>query len=151
MDIVKSVFGLFVCFSILSACKHVEYVTVPEVHTEYHHTIDSVRQIDSVIDHQTIVVREVDSATMASMGVRLKAAQQAWLIQSDRLQREIDRLQEVKTDTVEIRDSIRVPYPVEVIKCESYVPGVVKVLAWIGGIVLSFLIAWLIWRYINFR
>jgi hypothetical protein len=38
----------------------------------------------------------------------------AWLIQTDRLQRELSRMQESRTDTVTVHDSI--PYPVEVVK-----------------------------------
>lgn len=139
---------LCLIIAMLTSCKHVEYVTVPEVHTEIHHTIDSVRQVDSVIDRHTVVVREVDSATMAQYGIQLEHAQRAWLIQSDRLQREIERLRETKGDTVIIRDSVPVPYPIEVVKKETYVPGLVRFLAWIGGILLLVVIAFVSFKYI---
>lgn len=124
----------------LIGCKHVEYVTVPEVHTEYHHTSDTVRQVDSIIDRQTTVVREVDSATMAQYGIQLEHAQRAWLIQSDRLMREIERLKEVKNDTLVVRDSI--PYPVEKIVEKPYTPKLVQVLAWVGGILIISVLGW---------
>ena len=126
----------------LIGCKHVEYVTVPEVHTEYHHTSDTVRQVDSIIDRQTTVVREVDSATMAQYGIQLANAQRAWLIQNDRLQREIERLREKKADSVFIHDSIAVPYPVEKVVEKPYTPKLVQVLAWVGGILIISVLGW---------
>ena len=91
-------------------------VTVPEIHHEYHSHTDSVLMRDSVIDRQTNIIREVDSTTMAQYGITLKEAERAWLIQSDRMQREIQQLKESRNDTVEVRDTINVPYPVEVVK-----------------------------------
>ena len=88
-------------------------LTVPEVHNFYHHDTDSVFINDSVIDNQTTIIREVDSATMAQFGVQLESQQRAWLIQNERLMKEISMLKQSKNDTVHIRDSIPVPYPVE--------------------------------------
>ena len=50
---------------------------------------------------------------MAQYGIRLDKAQRAWLIQNDRLQREIERLQSISNTSDTVRDSIPVPYPVE--------------------------------------
>ena len=91
-------------------------VTVPEIHHEYHSHTDSVIRRDSVIDRKNTIIREVDSAMMAEYGITLKNAERAWLIQSDRMQREIQQLRESRSDTVEVRDTINVPYPVEVVK-----------------------------------
>jgi hypothetical protein len=88
-------------------------MTVPEVHNFYHHDTDSVFINDSVIDHQTTIIREVDSATMAQFGIQLERQQRAWLVQNERLMKEISMLKQSKSDTVHIRDSIPVPYPVE--------------------------------------
>lgn len=88
-------------------------VTVPEVHELHHWHSDTIRQTDSVVNNQTTVIREVDSATMAQYGIRLDKAQRAWLIQNDRLQREIERLQSISNTSDTVRDSIPVPYPVE--------------------------------------
>lgn len=98
-----------------SGCTTTErVVTVPEVHEHHHWHTDTIRQSDSVVNNQTTVIREVDSATMAQYGIRLDKAQRAWLIQNDRLQREIERLQSISTTSDTVRDSIPVPY--EVIK-----------------------------------
>jgi len=140
--------GMLVClmFALLTSCKQTEYITVPEVHTEYHHTTDSVRQVDSIIDHQTTIIREVDSATMAQYGIRLENAQRAWIVQSDRLMREIQQLRATKTDTLVVRDSIPLPYPVKEYVKERYVPGAVKLLAWIGGILLALALGYGGWK-----
>lgn len=99
---------------VLSGCKSIQYVPVKETHTEHHHKTDTVRETDSIIDKQTTIIREVDSATMAQYGIRLKAAERAWLIQNDRLLREIERLQAICSTADSVRDSEPVPYPVEI-------------------------------------
>lgn len=87
-------------------------VTVPEVHELHHWHSDTIRQTDSVVNNQTTVIREVDSATMVQYGIRLDKAQRAWLIQNDRLQREIERLQSISNTSDTVRDSIPIPYEV---------------------------------------
>ena len=98
---------------LLVGCK-TEYLTVPEVHEFWHHTTDTIHKTDSIIDHQTTTIREVDSATMAKYGIQMKDMQRAWLIETNRLQRELSELRQSHTDTIHERDSI--PYPVEVEK-----------------------------------
>jgi len=107
--------AVIVATALLCGCK-TKYVPVPEVHHEYHHTTDSVFHTDSIIDRQTTIIREVDSLTMAQYGITLKNMERAWLVQSDKLYKEIERLKQLKRDTIEVRDSINVPYPVEVVK-----------------------------------
>jgi len=88
-----------------TSCK-TKYVPVVETHTEHHWHTDSVHQTDSVISHETTLIKEVDSATMAKYGVQLKNMERAWLIQNDKLQRELSKLQSVKTDTFIKTDSV---------------------------------------------
>lgn len=107
--------GLLLC-ALLGSCTTTKYVTVPEVHEHWHHSTDTIHQTDSIIDRQTMTIREVDSATMAQYGIQMKQMQTAWLIQTDRLQRELSELRQARTDTIHVRDSIPVPYPVEVEK-----------------------------------
>ena len=112
-------FWLFIAMIVmmyLCSCTTTRVVTVPEIHERHHWHTDSVKQTDTIINNQTTVIREVDSATMAQYGIRLDKAQRAWLIQNDRLQREIERLQAISTDRDTVRDSIPVPVPVEVVK-----------------------------------
>lgn len=99
---------------LLGSCTTTRYVTVPEVHEHWQHTTDTILQRDSIVSQQTTLIREVDSATMARYGIQMSALQTAWLIQTDRLQRELSELRQTKADTIVIRDSI--PVPVEVIK-----------------------------------
>ena len=97
----------------LAGCKSGEnVVTVPEIHEHWHHTSDTIRQTDSIIDRQTTIIRELDSAAMARYGIRLQGMQKAWLVENNRLQRELSELRQSKTDTVIERDSVPVPYPV---------------------------------------
>lgn len=112
-------FWIFVALLIvgwLTSCTTTKVVTLPEVHEYHHWHSDTIRQTDSVTNNQKTVIREVDSVTMAQYGIRLDKAQRAWLIQTDRLQREIERLQSVSNTRDTVRDSVSVPYPVEVIK-----------------------------------
>jgi len=122
----------------MSGCRTV-YVDrpypVPEIHTEHHYHNDSVSRVDSIIDHQTTIIREVDSLTMAQYGIRLAQAEKAWLIQSDKLYKEIEKLRSNRRDSVVVHDSIPVPYPVEVIKeVEKPLKQWQKALIWWGVI-----------------
>jgi hypothetical protein len=86
--------ALLLCW-LMTGCTTTKYVTMPEVHEHWHHSTDTVTQTDSVIDRQTTTIREVDSATMAQYGIQIRAMQTAWLIQTERLQREISALRAV--------------------------------------------------------
>ena len=94
---------VILCFM---GCKSTDYVPVVEKHTETIHHHDSVKQIDSVHTENTTIIREVDSATMAQYGIQLKAQERAWLIQTEKLQREISRLKEMQKDSVSKQDSV---------------------------------------------
>lgn len=98
----------------LAGCTTTKYVPMPEVHTEHHWHTDSVRQIDSVFSEKTTVIRELDSAAMAGYGIRLEGMQRAWLIETQMLRREIERLEALRADSAVKGDSIPVPVPVEV-------------------------------------
>jgi len=130
---------------LLMGCTTTKYVTVPEVHEHWQTSTDTIHKTDSVIDRQTTTIREVDSATMAQYGIQMKDMQRAWLIETDRLQRELSELRHSHTDTIHERDSI--PYPVEVTK------EVPAQLSWwqqarmhVGGIVIFLLIIFAVWK-----
>lgn len=91
-----------------------EPVIPSDTHIEYVHTTDTVLKVDSIIDRQTLIIREVDSMTMARYGIDLKNMEKAWLVESDKLHREIEKMRQTKSDTVAVHDTIRVPYPVQV-------------------------------------
>lgn len=136
--IMAIVIMLLLC-ALFGGCTTTKYVTVPEVHEHRHRSTDTIRQTDSIIDRQTTTIREVDSATMAQYGIQLKDMQRAWLIETDRLQRELSALRQTHADTIHERDSI--PYKVEV---EKKVPAE---LTWwqqtrmhVGGIVILLLV-----------
>lgn len=113
------------CFVILIAwcfigCKSTEYVPVVENHTETIHHHDTVKQIDSTHTEITTIIREVDSAMMAQYGIQLKAQERAFLIQTDKLQKEISRLKEIQRDSVAKQDSVPKIVIKEVEKKQSF-------------------------------
>ena len=143
---------VLVLCGLFTSCTTTEYVTAPEVHEHWHHSSDTIRQTDSIIDHQTTTIREVDSATMAQYGIQMKDMQRAWLIETNRLQRELSELRQSHNDTIHERDSI--PYPVEVVK---EVPAqlswwqqmrlhIADILLWVLAIVCGYWAARLIWK-----
>mgnify|MGYP007130692959 CR=1 FL=1 len=108
--------GMLLAFALclfLSSCKTTEYVAVPQQHTEHHWHTDSIHTTDSVIKEKETVVMMLDSAEMAKYGVKLKAAERAWLVKSWELERQIEALQRLTAERDTVHDSIPVPYPVE--------------------------------------
>ena len=73
--------AMLLVLMIFGSCTTTKYVTVPEVHEMWHHQTDTIHQTDSIIDRQTMVIREVDSAAMAEYGIQLKDMQRAWLVE----------------------------------------------------------------------
>ena len=100
----------------LCSCTTTRYVTVPEVHEQHHWHTDSVHKTDSVIHEKQTTIRELDSAAMAQYGIQIRQNEKAWLVMSNELRREIERLEAMCADRDTVRDSIPKPYPVEVIK-----------------------------------
>lgn len=151
-------FILFVVFLLLvllfGGCKSVRYVSVPEVHTiESHHT-DSVHEVDSIILERETTIMMLDSAAMAEYGIKLAAAERAWLVKTRELERELQRISKLKADTVHEVDSIPYPVPVEVTK------EVEKELGWwqklrlnagtIALILLGGFVCWKLWKLWRF-
>lgn len=111
---IKRIIQALLLLTAMGSCTTTKYVTVPEVHEHWHHQTDTIMRTDSIIDHQQIIIREVDSATMAQYGIELKDMQRAWLIENNRLRKQLSELMQSRADTTIVHDSIPVPYPVEV-------------------------------------
>lgn len=106
----KTIFILLLTI-LLAGCKtKTTVVTVPEVRTEYVHTTDSIHHTDSIIKEKETTIMMLDSAAMAEYGIRLQAAERAWLVKTKELERELQRIAKMKSDTIIQIDSI--PYPV---------------------------------------
>ncbi len=103
---------------LLTSCKSIpEPVVVERVRDVHHHHTDTIHKTDSIRDHTTTIIRELDSAAMSQYGIHLLSqAERAWLVETNRLQREVNQLRETHTDTLTVRDSVPVPYPVVEIK-----------------------------------
>jgi hypothetical protein len=146
----KQVINAMITLLLLGSCTTTKYVTVPEVHEHWHHSTDTIHQTDSIIDRQTTTIREVDSATMAKYGIQMKDMQRAWLIETNRLQRELSELRQTHTDTIHERDSI--PYPVEVVKEVPAQPSWwQRFLMHVGGITSSLLLIVAVWWFVKKR
>ena len=116
--VVGFIIGLLALFlmTMCTGCTTTKYVPVTETRTEHHWHTDTVREHDSTHTERNTIIRELDSAAMARYGIQMQANQRAWLV----LQREIEnRLRELEHMTANrdtVRDSIPIPYPVEVTK-----------------------------------
>lgn len=133
----------------LTACTTTKIVTVPEVHEVHHHHTDSIHQIDSVIrEHQTTIM-QLDSAAMAAYGIQLKAAERAWLVKTQQLERAIQNLSRLRSDTVILRDSVPVPVPV-VKEVERHLTKIEKSLMGVGLLALMALVVFIGWKIKRF-
>lgn len=133
----------------LTACTTTKIVTVPEVHEVHHHHTDSIHQIDSVIrEHQTTIM-QLDSAAMAAYGIQLKAAERAWLVKTQQLERAIQNLSRLRSDTVILRDSVPVPVPV-VKEVERNLTKIEKSLMGVGLLALMALVVFIGWKIKRF-
>ena len=104
--------AIVIALALLTSCKSVEYVPMPETHTEHHWHTDSVHTTDSIYHEKETTIMQLDSAAMAQYGIQLKAAERAWLVKSKELERQIQQLMQLSQTKDTVRDSIPVPYPV---------------------------------------
>ena len=65
---------------LLTGCKTVKFVPVPEYHTLYKTRADTVWRMDSVRDVQWMTIKEVDSTQLAALGIQIKGLKTALLI-----------------------------------------------------------------------
>lgn len=96
-------FGLTACATKRQTVAQAEALT--EVRTERVEVHDTIHKTDTIIEREQLVVRPADSLTMAQFGVQLQAGQTAWLVERDRLRKEIDRLTESHAQNVETKDT----------------------------------------------
>ena len=138
---------------LLTSCTTTEYVPVVQTNTEHHWHTDSVKEKDSTYHEKTTTIMQLDSAAMAKYGIQLQKAERAWLVKTEELQRQIERLEAMSQSKDSVHDSIPVPYPVETIK---EVPAELswwqRVRLWLGNMVLMALLGvlvyygWRLWR-----
>ena len=102
---VIGVFVLMVLFLLLLlltvGCTTTRYVPVPEVHTEYVSSTDTFISVEKEYVHDSVLVQQRGDTVFVDR----------WhtkYMDNDKLK--------VRIDTIEKRDSVPVPYPVEVVK-----------------------------------
>ena len=103
---------ILIALALLMSCSTTEYVPVVQTNTEHHWHTDSVKEHDSIYHEKQTTIMQLDSAAMAKYGIQLKAAERAWLVKTEELERQIQRLQEMSATRDSIHDSIPVPVPV---------------------------------------
>lgn len=108
--IVMVLFGLGLC-ALMGSCKSVEYVAVPQQHTEHHWHTDSVHQTDSVIMERETVVMQLDSEAMAAYGIQMKSAERAWLVKTAEMEKQIARMQAMSATRDTVKDTVTVVIP----------------------------------------
>jgi hypothetical protein len=108
--------ALFFIAVIAASCKSVEYVPVPEYHTEIVHHRDTVIQKDSILKEVNTILREArpeDSAMIAQLGIKLGNNERLLiLLQNALTEKNNSTYESHNSDSVRV-DSVRVPYPVE--------------------------------------
>ena len=107
--------ALLIC-ALFSSCTTTKYVPITETHTEHHWHTDSVKERDSTHTERNTIIREVDSAAMARYGIQMESNQRAWLVLQREMEQRLRELEHMTATHDTIRDSIPVPYPVEVVK-----------------------------------
>ena len=133
----------------LAGCKQTEYVPVVETHDVHHWHTDSVKQTDSVYHEKTTTIMQLDSAAMATYGIQLKSAERAWLVKTEELERQIERLMAMSATKDSVHDSI--PYPVEVIKEVPREPsGIERGLMMVGILSIMIIIICVVWKLRKF-
>ena len=108
--------ALFFIAVIAASCKSVEYVPVPEYHTEIVHHRDTVIQKDSILKEVNTILREArpeDSAMIAQLGIKLGNNERLLiLLQNALTEKNNSTYESHNSDSVRV-DSVRVPYPCE--------------------------------------
>lgn len=136
--------ALFIC-ALFSGCDSTQYIPIETVHTVHTHSTDTVKQNDSIIRERKTIIREADSATIAMLGIQLKANEHAILVLQKELERQASSKSESKTDTVNKVDTVQVPYPVErqLSRWEQVCIDYGKVTMGATVLLLVFIIVWL--------
>ncbi len=140
-----------VVMAVVCGCTTTKYVPVIERHTDHHWHTDSVKERDSTHTERNTIIRELDSAAMARYGIQMESNQRAWLV----LQREMEnRLRELEHMTAQcdtVRDSIPVPYPVEVVKeVEKPLAWWQRAMIWIGIVAMMVVLVIVVWKLKRF-
>lgn len=124
---------VLMAIGVLSSCK-TKYVSVPEYHKEYVVRTDTFAKVDSVVMKDSVFVYHNGDTVIVNK-----------VLYRDRVR----NVMKVRTDTLMLSDSVRVPYPVEKTlgKRESRYLAVgewtCKAFAWVLAAAVLALLAWL--------
>jgi hypothetical protein len=99
---------------------------------------DSVRTTDTIIHETNTVVREADSATLATLGIQLKDNERAILILKTELLQKIRELEAIKSDSTYHHDETPVP-TTEIKEVEKELTAWQKFVFRAGGLFIALL------------
>ena len=142
--------GVIMVLLSMASCRSVRYVPLERVRTEYINRTDTIRETDSIIHEKETIIREADSTLLAELGLKLRENERAILVLKRELEKQKREVSEHKTDTVILRDTVPVPYPVEK-ELTWYQSTCVKWFPWLLFIVAGILVYKLKpWRWLKY-
>lgn len=111
----KFILGSMVIFisTLFLSCSSTKYIPIEKTKTVYQNRVDTIKQIDSIFNEKTTIIREADSSLVQQLGLKLKTNEKAILILKKELEKQTHNKLESMHDTVLVKDSIPIPYPVE--------------------------------------
>ena len=120
--IVLAALAVAMMASALMSCETIKYVPVETVHTEHHWHTDSIIERDSTHTEKQTTVMQLDSAAMSEYGIRLSAAERAWLVRTSELERIVRELsmKAERKDTVRDTLTVTVPLPAELSRWQRF-------------------------------
>lgn len=104
--------AIFISTLFLS-CSSTKYIPIEKTKTVYQNRIDTIKQIDSIFNEKTTIIREADSSLVQQLGLKLKTNEKAILVLKKELEKQTHNKLESIHDTVLVKDSIPIPYPIE--------------------------------------
>ena len=136
--------------TMFSSCTTTRVVTVPEVHHEYHHTTDTIRERDSITTERVTTIRELDSMAMVKYGIQLKNAERAWLVETNELKAHIAELDRLRFELTARQDSVPAPVPIEVpVEVPAEISPWQWIQMWMGRVAMLAIVLLLIAAYIK--
>ena len=108
--------GGLLLLALLTSCKDVEYIPVPEYQTEIVHDRDTVKKVDSIRTEKETILREArpeDSLMIARLGIKLSNNERLLiLLQNELMEKNSNTYESHNKDSVRVK-LINVPFPIE--------------------------------------
>lgn len=140
-NIVIALIAIGLMALLFSSCA-TKRVIVPEVHERIILQHDTIYHRDSVVSNNTTIIRQADSAMMASYGIRISKMEKAWLVKQNQDTHSNSAVRLIMRKDSIVHDTIPQYVPKNVY-IEKKLPWYKNVLIALGGWVAFILIAYL--------